>query len=1196
MKTLIISLACIMYSIFTFAQKQYYDPILEIPWNTEDGIETEWNYMYHSGITSFKMLNKNEVAVYGSVNHAVKIYNITKDSNVISFNLPKGGFQEWTYDTEKNVFYIYFNRAISMYCYDGTFIKRPELNEAYLTGVINDLNIINSKLFFETGSGFYKLSENGMFVPPEEQLNTKLNLTGTIAFDSILYDINTIDGNRLDYEYGAMGSKRTKMTAYFKHETRSASPLIIKGDRIFFAYSSRINMNGERKLFTFISEISLSTGHVMSELKLPNIRYVYLEKTLESFNGNIYYLLTTPGNAKLFKLLPDDIQPNDPPVFDNIDFSPSLDYEYNYMDEIDKHVKKKSLEQGVGSANKLKSTAITPEEGSIMRSQIMDRAYKYERIQWLAEDIQNLPTDWNSTADNPVNDINYGDCNDYDGITIPGWIEWGTSYGEYNTSMPYKWGGFTHYNDWNDLVGRLYERPSHKRIPGDLSSSGSVSVSDECVIGIDCSGLVSRTWNLTTKRGTSNIDNCSEEIEFDELQKGDILNRVDHHVMIFKSYDNTQREEEYTVIHSEGRNHGRVIEERKSRNYVSDYTPRRYDNVLDYDLYITNIQVNEIPLEDNDGIDVDITIENRGSESYIGRMRAQLYELERDDVDDLETDVMQIGNTEIASVFNSSNVTYNFSDDFVPNNLSGLYGLVLEYEDDDGNWQYIPSENYENYNGIPVHCLIVTGTVFDQYGQPEEGTRIEIRNRLIAHKKSTSNFFKNIDITDKEGRYVVVGSLNQEELILKASGNHSDKIVYPGNGQAQIIDINYTNQPVDIYSEVVWSLITNYKFSSGIKINGKKDNFLNICNNLYETKGLKITPPKYSEIVGGVNEKYRFCLRNKKVDKESGFCYGELGVEGTPGLFNPVYTYHPEYFLSAWEVDPKTLDPISEEKMGWISLPGFEHKSTSKPDKVGYYKTYFFHIYPGEFKEIGIPLQPGKYYGFKIATDYPEFGGWDEVTKYFYFMHDKKNLEVTGKIDQSLKIYDQFTFRDAYADTDCNVTLEAGNKMVFNEYTHFPKGAYMKFKINPELTDVCSNKKNLKTTESVNQNSSVIADTQADALDFSCLCHPKQFSQNNKQQKSLNNNTLTKDTTRATSRANATIYPNPNQGQFVIAFNEEQSHAVVELYNSNGHIHYKKTFNNVNKLLLDISTMAKGMYLLKIMHDGKVFREKVIYK
>ncbi len=1195
MKILIISLACIMYSTFTIAQKHYYEPILEIPWNTENGIETEWNYMYHSGIQSFKMLSNNKVAVYGQVNQAIKIYDIQKDSNIISFNLPKRGFQEWTYDTASYLFYIYFNRNIHVYCYDGTFIKQPEINKKIIFNVPYSLDVIDSKLYYSTSVGIYQLANKGEFLPPKQQLQYNLNFPGIIAFDSMLYDINNIDGNKLYFEYGKLGEERTKMTAYFNHEIRSASLLAIRGGRLYFKTSEIIKTKDGQKFYTRIIEISKVTGNVLSEIVLPNIKYVYLEKRIEAFNNNIYYLLTTPENAKLFKLLPDKIEKNDPPVFNNIAFPPSLDYEYNYMDEIDKHVKKKtSPEQGIGSSRKLKSTAITPEEGSIMRSQIMDRAYKYERIQWLAEDIQNLPTDWNSTADNPVNDINYGDCNDYDGITIPGWIEWGTSYGEYNTSMPYKWGGFTHYNDWNDLVGRLYERPSHKRIPGDLSSAGSVSVSDECVIGVDCSGLVSRAWNLTTKRNTTGLVGIADEIEYDELQPGDILDRPDHHVMIFVSHNPTRTNQEYTVIHSEGATHGRVIEEYKSNDYVSDYTPYRYENLLDYDLYITNIQVNESPLEENDGIDVDITIENTGSESYIGRMRAQLYELERDDVDDLETDVMQIGNTEIASVFNSSNVTYNFSDDFVPNNLSGLYGLVLEYEDDDGNWQYIPNENYENYNGIPVHCLVVTGTVFDQYGQPEVGTRIRIRNRFCCPLKSTSNFVKNTDLTDKEGRYLVVGPLNWEEAILEVSGNHSDKIVNQGNGQVQIIDINYTNQPVDIYSEHVVTRITSYKFSSGIKINGKTNNFLNICNNLYETGGLKITPPKYAELVGGGNEKYRFYLRNKKVDKEM---YSGGHVDQFSGsLFSSVYTYHPEYFLSAWEVDPKTLEPISEEKMGWISIPEKEYTSTRKPDDVSYYSTYFFHIYPDDFLEINIILQPGKYYGFKIATDYPEFGGWDEVTKYFYFMHNKKNLEVTGKIDQSLKIYDQFTFRDAYADTDCNVTLEAGNKMVFNEYTHFPKGAYMKFKINPELTNVCSNKKNFKTKESDNQNSNVIADKQADALDFSCLCHPKQFLQNNKQQKSLNNKNLTTDSTRTTSRQNVTIYPNPNQGQFVISFNEEQSHAVVELYNSNGHIHYKKTFNNVNELFLDISTMAKGMYPLKIMHDGKVFREKVIYQ
>jgi len=53
--------------------------------------------------------------------------------------------------------------------------------------------------------------------------------------------------------------------------------------------------------------------------------------------------------------------------------------------------------------------------------------------------------------------------------------------------------------------------------------------------GIDCSGLVSRCWGLSSKYGTWTLQDITSEISKSQLLKGDILNYPGHHVKLYYS-------------------------------------------------------------------------------------------------------------------------------------------------------------------------------------------------------------------------------------------------------------------------------------------------------------------------------------------------------------------------------------------------------------------------------------------------------------------------------------------------------------------------------------------------------------------------------------------------------------------------------------------------------------------------------------
>lgn len=102
---------------------------------------------------------------------------------------------------------------------------------------------------------------------------------------------------------------------------------------------------------------------------------------------------------------------------------------------------------------------------------------------------------------------------------------------EQNTGVPYKWGGFDNPKKFDAGLkadkgaGDLYT--SEKRRLGGKAVSGDV-------VGIDCSGFVSRCWKLSEKHSTSTLAEVSRQLaSASELKPGDAMNTAGGHVLLF---------------------------------------------------------------------------------------------------------------------------------------------------------------------------------------------------------------------------------------------------------------------------------------------------------------------------------------------------------------------------------------------------------------------------------------------------------------------------------------------------------------------------------------------------------------------------------------------------------------------------------------------------------------------------------------
>lgn len=133
------------------------------------------------------------------------------------------------------------------------------------------------------------------------------------------------------------------------------------------------------------------------------------------------------------------------------------------------------------------------------------------------------------------------------------------------SSVAYDWGGFDSVADYNRLIAA-------GQTAGDIDTRAEES----CSRGVDCSGLVSRAWGLTSKKSTCSLADVSHVISTQSLQKGDVLTRCgDHVVMVESLATNGVNAYESTLYGSMDR----VVYINSSWSRLSGYTPRRYNNV-----------------------------------------------------------------------------------------------------------------------------------------------------------------------------------------------------------------------------------------------------------------------------------------------------------------------------------------------------------------------------------------------------------------------------------------------------------------------------------------------------------------------------------------------------------------------------------------------------------------------------------------
>jgi hypothetical protein len=167
---------------------------------------------------------------------------------------------------------------------------------------------------------------------------------------------------------------------------------------------------------------------------------------------------------------------------------------------------------------------------SVTRAEVIATAEKYRTFAW-------VPTKANIRhgRDSSGIRVDTPDAAFKPGGTFAGWWK----PGMINRSMPYKWGGF-------DTPESFLAGLSEGKAAGDICTPEKRKALEDAVsgeaVGIDCSGFVSRCWNLPRPCSTRTFATICEPVpDLNDLKPGDILNASNMHVFLFARWIDPDR-------------------------------------------------------------------------------------------------------------------------------------------------------------------------------------------------------------------------------------------------------------------------------------------------------------------------------------------------------------------------------------------------------------------------------------------------------------------------------------------------------------------------------------------------------------------------------------------------------------------------------------------------------------------------------
>lgn len=290
-------------------------------------------------------------------------------------------------------------------------------------------------------------------------------------------------------------------------------------------YLSEIPLSVQREVLVFSQ-----SGKLITSLILPEIKYLFTLKDLQiDEDGNLYHLLSYQDKVQVLK-------------WSNLISSKSSHIKYpeqfNQQIHYNNFVTTDEVETNVSSIDNINV--------GTSRRDALRIADTYTLHQYECSSTNLAP--------------NGVTAPDGDAVKTPAWLVVGT-----NARIPYKWGGFSTIAQFNSGI-------ANGRYAGDINTDGVSSYA----FGVDCSGYVSRCWQLSYHASTAYMPSITTQYaSWDNLKPGDAIHKVGHVRLFLKRNVNGS----FKIIEASARNWD-VSYWSYSASDLTTYTPR-YNNSME---------------------------------------------------------------------------------------------------------------------------------------------------------------------------------------------------------------------------------------------------------------------------------------------------------------------------------------------------------------------------------------------------------------------------------------------------------------------------------------------------------------------------------------------------------------------------------------------------------------------------------------
>ena len=509
----------LIFAQLTIAQNLTLTETNNINWNNKTGLPFIKDFSGNYGVETYAKISKNEYAFLSRVEKKILIFDNITNQKIKEINL---NFNPTDFIYNYGTYYITDINNLYVVNNEGKVIDKKYFGDNIK--FIESIKIINDEIYLiDNNQNTWNYIKNGNIVKHNGIIiknNTWAKITKPQRnnFKISVYNKNNESVSKIINSDINLGTVR--VLGFLNNS------IIIEVQKIVNEVPLQVNR--------FIKSYSLNNLQEQTSIKLPNINYIYVKHDVLVNNNGIEFFITTPQKASIFKLKSSEINSK------KILFPSNL---YNYSYHYNNHLLTINKELEPNIVNKSTNAAI-------YRSQIIANAEPYA--------VYN----WNCNSNN-IKDYDCGGVH----VTTPSWVSVGN-----NVAIPYMWGGFSSFPQFDQGI-------SDGVSAGDSYTVGNGSGSG-CAVGVDCSGFVSRSWDLPYKYGTSTLPNISTQYSsFSDLLPGDIVNYSGHHVRLVHTLN---QDGSFLLIESSasGTDWRVGYNNYTTADLQSSYVPRYYNDVL----------------------------------------------------------------------------------------------------------------------------------------------------------------------------------------------------------------------------------------------------------------------------------------------------------------------------------------------------------------------------------------------------------------------------------------------------------------------------------------------------------------------------------------------------------------------------------------------------------------------------------------